>query len=194
MFRDPHKRVISSFLDAHYGEIHHTRLKPLLASVGLVSAGAAGWSLSGVERRMMSRIMQPNNTEWLIQAFRSYSQMPELIGCQVKMMTGANCFGNKNVTQRMVDLAVARLSNVSFVGITDFYRASVEKFHAKFLPDSARPVHDMELYNFRKMHKMYRAAREVLLREAYHDPHDQHLYDRALLVFHSYPPLTRAAS
>jgi hypothetical protein len=141
---------------------------------------------TGVKPGPISRAItaRMNDLEWVKMAFRAYSEMPELIGCQVKMILGLDCFANKNVTHRMADLAVERLREVTFIGITDFYKETVEKFHKKFLPKSTNPIHDLELQNSRMMRAKYKEAKEMLLNDKYGvDPYDQKLYTRALKIF-----------
>ena len=59
----------------------------------------------------------------------AFGRRPELLGCATRMLNGAHCVSPLSVDARDVALAVKRVSELRFVGLTEDWVASVCLFH-----------------------------------------------------------------
>ena len=105
----------------------------------------------------------------------TFSEQPEVLGCATRMLTGFPCVGPTTVLAEDVRAAVAALSKLGFVGLTERWTASVCLFHRTFgLP---RPKRAQALNS--RAGSIYGEAE----RGAARDPADEAVYAEAARVF-----------
>ena len=103
MLRDPRQRILSAFFDGMHAE-----------GMSDSKQNAAPWRNASLP--ITSKIL-------------AYSQHPDIIGCQVKMLNGLECAAPVEVNQSLLDTAKKRLRKLFFVGIFEEYSTSLERFH-----------------------------------------------------------------
>ena len=170
MLRDPKQRILSAFMDGKHAE-------------GMPDSkqNAAPWRNASLS--IFAKIL-------------AYSQHPDIIGCQVKMLNGLDCAAPVEVNQSLLDTAKKRLRKLFFVGIFDDYSTSLERFH-RDMGHGTKP-HAIELIpsrSFRsrlpldpsqwsdgdvELNSTYSELSKVL--ENYIDPWDSVLYNEAVAL------------
>ena len=105
----------------------------------------------------------------------TFSEQPEVLGCATRMLTGVPCVGPTTVLAEDVRAAVAAVSKLGFVGLTERWTESVCLFHRTFgLP---RPKRAQALNS--RAGNIYGEAE----RGAARDPADEAVYAEAARVF-----------
>ncbi|RYH29127.1 hypothetical protein EON65_09580 [archaeon] len=167
-FRDPKKRIVSSFLDSR----HHEGM-PAEDYANMLSA------MNNVSR------MHKSDAEVTVELASIYVHQPDMLGCQVKMLIGHECsaplFNNKPFDTTALSLAIERLRRFNFVGITDYFELSVQLFHR--MAGHLTVPSPIEFYVARATKEDDKAL--LLQNLSYHDPYDSALYEEALRIFKS---------
>ena len=105
----------------------------------------------------------------------TFSEQPEVLGCATRMLTGFPCVGPTTVLAEDVRAAVAAVSKLGFVGLTERWTESVCLFHRTFgLP---RPKRAQALNS--RAGNIYGEEE----RGAARDPADEAVYAEAARVF-----------
>eukprot|EP00730_Choanoeca_flexa_P005443 TRINITY_DN11943_c0_g1_i5.p1 TRINITY_DN11943_c0_g1~~TRINITY_DN11943_c0_g1_i5.p1 ORF type:complete len:174 (+),score=22.16 TRINITY_DN11943_c0_g1_i5:155-676(+) len=119
-----------------------------------------------------------------VKTLREYVEFPGLKGCQVKLLTGAGCAENITVTEDRIQLAMKRLEEIAFLGLTDEYDASICLFHAMYggTPKLVEFSNIRPTTNFMKGGQVYDAEKVDELSPE-DDPADWRLYQRAKEIF-----------
>lgn len=133
--------------------------------------------------------------EWLVAQtgegmnIRGYASVMQ--GCQVRMLTqgGKACGGNgTKPTMEDVDLAIGRMKQMKFVGLTEEWDLSICLFHKMYGGQchdqefsNTRPMHERQTYTVH--HRLYTG--DDLDLKGFQDPYDGALYDAAKIRFMS---------
>eukprot|EP01039_Chlorochromonas_danica_P005027 gene5029-5519_t len=165
-FRDPQRRVISSFLDS----VHHEGMPP-------EDFIALQHQLNNISNSHQSSLKR------LVAKAQLYASHPDVIGCQVKMLNGYECssplFKNQPFNHTAMEVAIKRLQEFYFIGLTEHFGKSVELFHVMMKRGTV--PYPVELYAARTSRKDYT---EILRRHlAVEDPYDSLLYMEAKNIF-----------
>lgn len=132
------------------------------------------------EQRIISGYLDDQHGAYEVQGkLKLQEYAAGIAGCAAKMLAGHPCLADGNqVTQDMTALAISRLDDFAFIGITEDWALSVCLFHAKF----GGKCHKREFSNVRP--GMSRGhTYDISELHGWKDPHDGLLYETATAKF-----------
>jgi hypothetical protein len=118
---------------------------------------------------------------------RKFLETESSHGCQAAMLSGNNCFRHKKIAlsdQKVKDAVrlIESHADMPFVGVAEYWNASIALFHATFEGDQT--IHPEELENLHPSHhSSHKADTEYAVPKGLSDPVDQAVYDAALRRF-----------